>query len=89
MEEADAYAHRTGILHKRMLALGTLDHLYKRFGNSYVVHLVTRSAPHTSAEEMDHLRRWVLDNIDGAVLEEKSLHGQLKFSVAMLSNRSA
>ena len=81
MEEADALAQRAGILDQRMLALGTVDQLRKRYGNSYAIHLVSRTAPHTNEPEMARLRKWVVDHFDQAVLEEKSLHGQLKFSV--------
>ncbi len=35
---------------------------------------------------MMRLRSWVLDHFDQAVLEEKSLHGQLKFSVLASAN---
>jgi ATP-binding cassette subfamily A (ABC1) protein 3 len=81
MEEAEALADRAGIMNRRMLAVGTVGHLRQRYGDSYTIHLVSRSAPHTSDEEMERLRRWVVGNFADAVLEDKSLHGQLKFSV--------
>ena len=81
MEEADALAQRAGILDQRMLALGTIDQLRKRYGNSFTVHLVSRTAPYTSEHEMERLRKWVVHHFDQAVLEERSLHGQLKFSI--------
>ena len=80
MEEAEALADRAGIMEQRMLAIGTINHLRRRYGDSYTVHLVSRTAPHTPDEEIDRLRRWVVENIEDASLEEKSLHGQLKFS---------
>jgi ATP-binding cassette subfamily A (ABC1) protein 3 len=81
MEEAEALADRAGVMDRRMLALGTISHLRQRYGDSYTIHLVSRSAPHSSDEEMERLRRWVVSNFADAVLEDKSLHGQLKFSI--------
>jgi ATP-binding cassette, subfamily A (ABC1), member 3 len=81
MEEAEALADRAGIMDRRMLAVGTVAHLRQRYGDSYTIHLVSRTAPYTSDEEMERLRRWVVGNFADAMLEDKSLHGQLKFSV--------
>jgi|SRR5450432_1655400 ATP-binding cassette subfamily A (ABC1) protein 3 len=80
MEEADALASRAGIMAKRMLALGTVPHLRHKYSDSYTIHLISRTAPHTPIAEMSRLRNWVLSNVSGAVLEKKSLHGQPKFS---------
>ena len=71
MEEAEALADRAGIMNRRMLAVGTVGHLRQRYGDSYTIHLVSRSAPHTSDEEMERLRRWVVGNFADAVLEDK------------------
>jgi ATP-binding cassette subfamily A (ABC1) protein 3 len=81
MEEADALADRAGIMAKRMLAMGTSDHLRHKHGDAYYVHLVMKSAPHTTDEEISVLRSWVLENFPGADIEEKTYHGQLRFSV--------
>lgn len=81
MEEADALANRAGIMGKKMLALGTTDYLRRKHGDRYYVHLITRSAPHTSLEEMDRIKAWVSANINGATVEPKTFHGQLRFSV--------
>lgn len=81
MEEANALASRAGILAKRMLALGTADHLRRKYSDTYTVHLITRTAPHTTEAQMDNLREWVLSNFEGAILERRSLFGQLKFSI--------
>lgn len=81
MEEADALADRAGIMATRMLALGTTDYLRKKHGDAYYVHLVTRTAPHTPAEEMERLRLWVTKNFAGANVEAKTYHGQMRFSV--------
>jgi ABC-type multidrug transport system ATPase subunit len=81
MEEADALAHRAGIMARRMLALGTTDALRSRYGNMYHVHIVHTQAPHTSNEDMEKIKSWVTDSFAGAVIEQKTYHGQLRFSV--------
>ncbi|TVY82069.1 ABC transporter A family member [Lachnellula suecica] len=81
MEEADALADRAGIMAKRMLAMGTSDHLRQKHGDAYYVHLVMKSAPHTSDDEIAGIRSWVLDHYPGADIEDKTYHGQLRFSV--------
>ncbi|KAI9878284.1 MAG: hypothetical protein M1830_001384 [Pleopsidium flavum] len=81
MEEADALANRAGIMAKKMLALGTSDDLRRKHGDAYHVHLVTTTAPHTSTDEMDRIKRWIFQNFPGAVIEDKTYHGQMRFSV--------
>lgn len=81
MEEADALADRAGIMGKKMLALGTSEYLRRKHGDRYHVHLIMRTAPHTEATEMDRVKAWIADNIDGAAVEDKTFHGQLRFSV--------
>lgn len=89
MEEADALADRAGIMTRRMLALGTSEYLRQKHGGRYYVHLITTTAPHTSAEEMTRIRTWVQNNISGSVVETKTFHGQLRFSVPSSSSSSA
>ncbi|KAI2628282.1 hypothetical protein GGS21DRAFT_545794 [Xylaria nigripes] len=81
MEEADALASRAGILAKRMLAMGTIDNLRERFGDAIHVHLVCKSAPHSTDEEMEHIRQWIFKALPGAEIESKMYHGQIRFSV--------
>ncbi|KAL8972429.1 MAG: hypothetical protein Q9183_000561 [Haloplaca sp. 2 TL-2023] len=81
MEEADALADRAGIMGRKMLALGTSAYLRKKHGDRYYVHLITTSAPHTSEEQMDDIKNWIGENLEGAVIEQKTYHGQLRFSV--------
>ncbi|KAL0934185.1 ABC transporter [Colletotrichum truncatum] len=81
MEEADALASRAGILAKRMLALGTTDNLRRRFGDALHVHLISKTAPHTTPDETERLRSWVKSTFPGAEVEEKTYHGQMRFSV--------
>ncbi|TVY34997.1 ATP-binding cassette sub-family A member [Lachnellula occidentalis] len=81
MEEADALADRAGIMAKRMLAMGTSDHLRQKHGDAYYIHLVLKSAPHTNDDEIAGLRSWVFEHFPGADIEDKTYHGQLRFSV--------
>jgi ATP-binding cassette subfamily A (ABC1) protein 3 len=81
MEEAGALASRAGIMSKRMLAMGTTDYLRHKHGAAYHCHLVAKSAPHTSDEEMTRLRDWVQLQFPKAELESKTYHGQLRFAV--------
>jgi ABC-type multidrug transport system ATPase subunit len=89
MEEADALAHRAGIMAKRMLALGTTNSLRSTYGNRYHVHLVHKLAPHTTEEDMQRIRDWVGQNFSGAIIEEKTYHGQLRFTVPATVAESA
>ncbi|KAK2811523.1 hypothetical protein FQN50_002146 [Emmonsiellopsis sp. PD_5] len=81
MEEADALANRAGIMAKKMLALGTTDYLRRKHGNRYHIHLVHSNAPHTDEPTMRRIRVWVLRAFPGAIIEQKSYHGQMRFSV--------
>ncbi|KAF2767506.1 putative ABC transporter [Teratosphaeria nubilosa] len=87
MEEADALADRAGIMAKRMLALGTSDQLRKKHGDAYHVHLVHRDAPYTSEANMQDIKFFTRSTFPGAVVEERTFHGQLRFSVP--NDRSA
>jgi ATP-binding cassette subfamily A (ABC1) protein 3 len=81
MEEADALADRAGIMARRMLAIGTSDHLRRKHGNGYYLHLVMKSAPHTSEQEIAKLESWIKGRFPGANIEDKTYHGQVRFSV--------
>ncbi|KAM0556917.1 hypothetical protein ACHAPJ_005592 [Fusarium lateritium] len=81
MEEADALAGRAGILARRMLALGTPDDLRHRFGDALHIHLVSNTAPRTTEEEMARIKNWIGENLPSAVVEGKTYHGQIRFSV--------
>ncbi|KAL9101737.1 MAG: hypothetical protein Q9163_003035 [Psora crenata] len=86
MEEADALADRAGIMGRKMLAIGTSEGLRRKFGDRYHVHLITKTAPHTSDAEMDRIRAWITANLAGADVEEKTFHGQIRFSVPARRN---
>ncbi|KAF9771105.1 hypothetical protein IL306_011270 [Fusarium sp. DS 682] len=81
MEEADALAGRAGILARRMLALGTPDNLRHRFGDALHIHLVAKTAPRTTDEEMDRMTNWIRQTLPSADVDEKMYHGQIRFSV--------
>ncbi|EMC96413.1 hypothetical protein BAUCODRAFT_69502 [Baudoinia panamericana UAMH 10762] len=81
MEEADALADRAGIMARKMLALGTSDQLRKKHGDAYHVHLVHRDAPYTTNENMDAIKTWIRRAFPAAVTEDRSFHGQLRFSL--------
>ena len=81
MEEADALADRAGIMARRMLALGTTEHLRRRHGDAYHVHLVLRGAPHVSRKEMARVKDWVREHVPGADVEERTWGGQVRFGV--------
>ncbi|KAM5346458.1 hypothetical protein ACJ41O_009463 [Fusarium nematophilum] len=81
MEEADALAGRAGILARRMLALGTPDDLRHRFGDALHIHLVSNTAPRTSEEEMGRIINWIRQTLPSADVDEKTYHGQIRFSV--------
>jgi len=81
MEEADALADRAGIMGKKMLALDTSEGLRRRHGDRYHVHLIMKTAPHTPDEDMDNIKAWINANLSGALVEDKTFHGQLRFSV--------
>lgn len=81
MEEADALANRAAIIASRVLALGTTDYLRKKHGDSYYVHLVHTTAPHTTDADMDRIRNWIAREMPGAQVEKRAFAGQLKFSL--------
>jgi ABC-type multidrug transport system ATPase subunit/uncharacterized membrane protein YagU involved in acid resistance len=89
MEEADTLANRAGIMAKRMLALGTTEQLCQRFGDTLHVHLVSKTAPHSTDEEMKHIHDWVMRTFSGAAVEQETFHGQMRFSIPASSISTA
>ncbi|KAI1476941.1 P-loop containing nucleoside triphosphate hydrolase protein [Daldinia eschscholtzii] len=83
MEEADALATRAAIIARRVLAVGTTEALRKTHSNEYHVHLMLRSAPLSTAEEMRNVETWVRRTFGGDALrfEGESLGGQVRFVV--------
>lgn len=81
MEEADALASRAGIMARRMLVLDTPDNLRHSFGDALHIHIVCSNAPRTTQEQMGNIIDWVRHTFPSADVEEKTYHGQLRFSV--------
>ena len=83
MEESDALASRAGILAKEMLPVGAIDDLRKGWGDGYYIHLVLKSAPASTEAEMHNVKDWVQRRFRGAVVEQRSFRGQIRYSVPM------
>ncbi|KAF2688847.1 P-loop containing nucleoside triphosphate hydrolase protein [Lentithecium fluviatile CBS 122367] len=82
MEEADALADRIGIVSSRMLAVGEREELKRRAGDSFHIHLVSKSAPRTTAAELQTMKDWIGDTFDeGAVVSRETQGGQIRFQI--------
>jgi ATP-binding cassette subfamily A (ABC1) protein 3 len=82
MEEADALADRIGIVSSRMLAVGEREALKRRAGDSFHIHLVSRSAPRTTAAELQVMKDWVTNTFgEGALISRETQGGQLRFQI--------
>ena len=81
MEEADALANRAGIMARKMLALGTSDYLRRKHGDRYHVHILMKSAPYTPDSEIEAVKSWIMNHFPDVITEEKTFHGQIRFSV--------
>lgn len=81
MEEADALATRAAIISKRLLAIGSTEALRKTHSNEYHVHLILKSGPLASAEEIRIVANWVRDAFPGVNFEGENLGGQVRFIV--------
>jgi ABC-type multidrug transport system ATPase subunit len=81
MEEADALASRVGVIAKRLLDIGTTSHLRAKHGHGFHVHIVMKSAPHTTDEEIDKLQQWIDHHMEGAQRECTPYHGQIRYNV--------
>ncbi|KAJ4301221.1 hypothetical protein N0V90_003312 [Kalmusia sp. IMI 367209] len=92
MEEADKLATRVGIMKRKMLALGTVSELGDQYGDAFVVQLVLKSAPATTREEMDAVKRWFSSRIPGVQMDKWGSrdggHGQLRFKVLKAASAS-
>lgn len=81
MEEADALATRAAIVAKRMLAVGSTQELRKAHSNEYHVHLILKTAPLSSTDEMAEVARWVEQTFPNVHFEGENLGGQVRFIV--------
>jgi ATP-binding cassette subfamily A (ABC1) protein 3 len=81
MEEADALASRVGVISRRLLDVGTTAHLRGKHGHGFHIHIVMKSAPASSPQEMADLQHWIEARVPGAQPEGLPYHGQLRFVV--------
>jgi ATP-binding cassette subfamily A (ABC1) protein 3 len=89
MEEADALADRIGIVSSRMLALSGRDELKKRAGDAFHIHIVSRSAPRTTPQELQAMKDWVIDTFPSANISRETQGGQVRFEVPVEGNDTA
>ena len=81
MEEANALATRAAIMSKRLLAIGSIRGLRRKYSNEYHVHLILKTAPLSTAEEMQEVAAWASKVFKGARSEGKNLGGQIRFII--------
>ena len=86
MEEADALANRAAILAGKLLALGTSDYLRRKHGDRLHVHLLMKTAPYTTVEEVERVKEWISSTFPEALIDGKNFHGQIRFSVPAKSS---
>ncbi|KAH6642349.1 hypothetical protein C7974DRAFT_99830 [Boeremia exigua] len=86
MEEADALADRIGIVSSRMLALSGREDLKKRAGDAYHIHIVSRSAPRTTPQELERMKEWISSTFPAAVISRETQGGQVRFEVPVEGN---
>lgn len=89
MEEADALADRIGIVSSRMLAVSSREDLKKRAGDAYHIHIVSRSAPRTTPQELQVMKDWVLTTFPSAMISRETQGGQIRFEVPVEGNNTA
>ena len=66
---------------RRTLALGTTNFLREKYGNVYHVHLVLKSAPASTREEVERVEQWIERSLAGVYFDSCGIyHGQIEFS---------
>lgn len=83
MEEADALANRVGIISKRLLDIGSTQHLREKYGHGFSIHVVLESEPTSTEDEMKNFVAWVQERLPGTQLEGFAYHGQLRLKVSL------
>jgi ATP-binding cassette subfamily A (ABC1) protein 3 len=81
MEEADALASRVGVMAKRLLDIGTTSHLREKHGHGFHIHIVMKSAPYTTEDEISNLEQWIDQHMSGAQREGIPYHGQVRYII--------
>lgn len=89
MEEADALADRIGIVSSRMLALSGREDLKRRAGDAYHIHIVSRSAPRTTPQELQSMKEWISTMFPLASISRETQGGQVRFEVPVEGNNVA
>lgn len=74
-------ATRVAILSKRILAAGTIQDLRNRHGNSYDVHLVLKTSPSSTQQEVQTVEGWIRQTFPSVHFRGLSLGGQFRFSI--------
>ncbi|PUU78928.1 hypothetical protein B9Z19DRAFT_981049, partial [Tuber borchii] len=57
-------------------------------GDRYYIHLVLKSAPASTKAEMHNMKDCVQRRFRGAVVEQRSFHGQIRYSVPIWHGES-
>lgn len=81
MEEADALADRIGIVSSRMLAVGNREDIKNRAGDAFHIHLVSRSSPRTTPQELQTMKDWISQEFPQAKISRETQGGQIRFEV--------
>lgn len=81
MEEADHLADRVGVIATRMLDVGDTGHLREKHGHGFHVQLIAKSAPHTTEQEIERIKQWMMERYPSAELEGTPYHGQMRFNI--------
>jgi hypothetical protein len=64
-----------------MLDVGTTQHLRTKYGYGFHMHLVLKTAPQSSSEEMTKVSSWISTQFPGAEMERDPWLGQLRFNI--------
>ncbi|KAM0266934.1 hypothetical protein ACHAPA_006503 [Fusarium lateritium] len=86
MEEADELPTQVAVMSKRILATGTSQQLRKQYSNVYDVHLVLKTAPDSTRQEIQDLESWVRDTFPQASFDAINLGGQVRFVMPIASS---
>jgi ATP-binding cassette subfamily A (ABC1) protein 3 len=69
------------VLAKHILDIGTTGHLRQKYGFGFHVHVVLKSAPNSTLEEMNAVKTWIEERFPGAETERDAWLGQLRFNI--------
>lgn len=89
MEEADALAGRIGIVSSRMFALSGREDLKKRARDAYHVHIVARSGPRTTPQELQAMKELVVSTFPSANISRETQGRRVRFEVPVEGDDTA